>query len=317
MSPSRQVEETWNGVTQLEFAHRLAETDTAQIAAKLKYLRDTIAGNGVIANVAGSAEALKSGGALIGEKFGRFGAPKKGIGDRGSGTRDRCSKHHDASRLYPDSPNNNPQSLVPSPQSPINEVFASPSLQIGFAALTLRSSDYDTPEQVAETVLAHKLSTDTLMEEIRMKGGAYGAGASSDSLERCFSLSTYRDPDPLRSLDSFAAVLKNGVENFAPEDKASQDDVEKMIIGSYARETRPRSPSEKSLVDLLRFFSRIDDGYRRRRLERLVAVSAGEISAARKELASQNPAGKVIIAGKKYAEKAAKALGVTVQTLPI
>jgi Zn-dependent M16 (insulinase) family peptidase len=143
-----------------------------------------------------------------------------------------------------------------------------------------------------------------------MKGGAYGAGASSDSLERCFSLSTYRDPDPLRSLDSFAAVLN-------AQDDASQDDVEKMIIGCYSRETRPRSPSEKSLIDLLRFFSRIDDGYRRRRLERLVAVSAGEIAAARKELASQSPAGKVIIAGTKYAEKAAKALGVEIQTLPV
>jgi uncharacterized protein YdaU (DUF1376 family) len=90
-----------------------------------------------------------------------------------------------------------------------------------------------------------------------------------------------------------------------------------MIIGCYARETRPRSPAEKSLIDLLRFFSRIDDGYRKRRLERLIAVSAEEIAAARKELASQSPAGKVIIAGTKYAEKAAKALGVAVQTLPV
>jgi Zn-dependent M16 (insulinase) family peptidase len=148
------------------------------------------------------------------------------------------------------------------------------------------------------------------MEEIRMKGGAYGASASSDGLERCFNLSTYRDPDPLRSLGSFAAVLN-------AQNDASQDDVEKMIIGCYSRETRPRSPSEKSLVDLLRFFSRIDDGYRKRRLERLIAVSAEEISAAKKELASQSPAGKVIIAGTKYAEKAAKAMGVAVQTLPV
>jgi Zn-dependent M16 (insulinase) family peptidase len=178
--------------------------------------------------------------------------------------------------------------------------------------MTLRAADYDTPAQIAETVLAHKLSTDTLMEEIRMKGGAYGAFAASDGLEHCFSLSTYRDPDPLRSLDTFAAALKSGGANFT-----SEDDVEKMIIGCYSRETRPRSPSEKSFVDLLRFLSRIDNGCRRRRLERLIAACAGEISAAREKLASQSPAGRVVIAGTKYAEKAAKALGVTVQTLPV
>jgi len=285
-SVSAQTGEIWNGISQLEFAHRLAELDTAEAAAKLQYLREAIASGGLIANMSGSAAALKSGGALIAQRFSRIGPPRAGIGDRGLGIGDQESV-------------------------PIKEVFASPSLQIGFAAMTLRAAAFDTPAQTAETVLAHQLSTGALWEDIRMKGGAYGASASSDSLEHCFSLSTYRDPNPLRSLDSFSAILKiNDI-------TAQNDDLEKIIIGCYSRETRPRSPSEKGITDFLRFISRIENDYRRRRLRRLIAVSAGDIRAAQKELAAQTAGGRVIITGMKGAEQAAKTLGTEVRVLPV
>ena len=40
-----------------------------------------------------------------------------------------------------------------------------------------------------------------------MMGGAYGAFASSETLEGIFSLATYRDPEPLRSLTVFPEIL--------------------------------------------------------------------------------------------------------------
>jgi len=146
-----------------------------------------------------------------------------------------------------------------------------------------------------------------------MKGGAYGASASSNGLEHCFSLSTYRDPNPLRSLDTFSSIIKDPAANAA----AGAGDLEKMIIGCYANETRPHTPSEKSVNDFLRFLSRIDDGCRRRKLERLINISENDISAAVGGLASQKPSGCVVIAGMNSAEQAAKALGVEVQLLPV
>jgi Zn-dependent M16 (insulinase) family peptidase len=288
-TPSAQTAETWNGITQLEFAHRLAELDTAETAAKLSRLRESIAAGGLIANLTGSAPALKSGGAQIAQRFSRLGAP--------------C----------PRTTTPTPQCGVAAPPLPtphISEVFASPSLQIGFAAMTLHAAPFDTPAQTAKTVLAHHLSTGALWEDIRMKGGAYGASASGDSLERSFSLSTYRDPAPLRSLDSFSAVLKGDC-------SIEEDALVKTIIGCYSRETRPRSPAEKGITDFFRYLSRIEDGYRRRRLERLIAASAGDIAAAQQVLASQTAARRVIITGMKGAEQAAKALGTEVQTLPV
>jgi len=157
-----------------------------------------------------------------------------------------------------------------------------------------------------------------LWENIRMKGGAYGAHASSDGLERCFSLSSYRDPAPLRSLDTFCSILKDSAAH--ADDFSKGDSLEKMIIGCYAKETHPRTPSEKSVNDFIRFLSRIDDGCRRRRLERLINIQENDISAALKGLASQLDSQKpsrVVIAGTNSAEQAAKALGVEVQILPV
>ena len=310
LSASSNVEELWHGLIQLEFAHTLAEMDTAEVISRLQRIRDTIASCGLIANLAGSAQALKSGGAELAKRFSSFGAPRKGSGirDQGSGS---IVREQSDSQAYSDSQH---QSPFPDPRSPIpsSEVFASPSLQIGFAAMSMQAAAFDTVGQVAETVLAHQLSTGALWEVIRMKGGAYGAFASSDCIERCFSLATYRDPSPFRSLETFASVLKSGADDFLTE-----DELEKTIIGCYARETRPRTPSEKSFIDLLRFLSRIDDGSRRRKLERLISVSTADISAALANLASQAITGQVIITGTKDAEQAAAALGVEVKQLPV
>jgi Zn-dependent M16 (insulinase) family peptidase len=310
-SASTRTDETWNGLTQLLFVHRLAEMDTAEIAAKLNNLRDAIASGGLIANLAGSADALKSNGSLLAQRFKKFGPPKK----RAAG------KMASAGKV--------PAGKVPGAVSG-PEVFASPSLQVGFAAMTLQAAEYDTLPHTAEIVLAHQLTTGALWENIRMKGGAYGAHASSNGIERCFSLSTYRDPNPLRSLDTFCSILKDSATNageFSKGDGASAtadagaDALEKMIIGCYSSETRPRTPSEKSVNDFLRYLSRIDDGCRRRKLERLINISENDISAALKEIASQlasQPApNRVVIAGTNSAEQAAKALGVEVQLLPV
>ena len=311
-SASSFTSEIWNGITQLEFAHHLAELDINEIAVKLQNLRDAINSGGLIANIAGSAEALKNNRAILAESFNRFGPPKSKNKEYINHMVTQSINKNSASSLCETlrhSKNGNPLSNNP-------EVFGSPSLQIGFAAMSLRAAPFDTAQQVAETVLSHMLSTGALWEDIRMKGGAYGAFASGDSLERCFSLATYRDPAPLRSLEAFLSILKSKPENFTTE-----DDLVKTIIGCYARETRPRSPWDKSMVDFLRFISYIDDDHRKRKLERLISVSPGDICSALGGLASQletnDITGKVVITGMKDAEKAAKAMGTEIQVLPV
>jgi len=281
-SQCKKTEETWNGLSQIEFVHRLAEYDAATVAAKLKYLQEKISGSGVIANLTG--KALKAAGAEVSQRFGRFGAP---------------APRAEASRAS-------------APRARTAEVFASPSLQVGFAARAMKSAAFDTNEQIAEMVLAHQLSTGALWEDIRMKGGAYGAFATSDSIENCVSLATYRDPNPLRSLDAFSAILKNSAYG-----KCDEDSLVKNIIGCYAKETRPRTSAENGLIDFYRFLYGIEDSYRKRKIERLVSISTEDIQAAFSALGKRAETGAVIIAGTKAAEQAAKALGTEVQLLPV
>jgi Zn-dependent M16 (insulinase) family peptidase len=294
-SRARTVDEVWNGLGQIGFAHYLAELDVAEICRKLAAIRDALAAAGCIVNLTGST--LKPALAAAGRKG--FAPPRP---------RNPRSAEQAAFAALPESFSGAAAGLKPAPSGKA-EVYASPSLQVGFAAAALPSAPWDTPAQAAEIVLAHLLSTGALWEDIRMKGGAYGAFAQPDNLEGYVALSTYRDPQPLRSLDSFTRILE-GVD-------FSDDEVEKAVIGCYGRETRPRTPAEKGQADFSRFLYGIEDLHRKRKLERLAAVDAGAVSAALKRLASQRAAAPVIVAGPAIAEQAAAKLGAELKTLPV
>jgi hypothetical protein len=286
-SRSKMIDEKWNGISQIEFVHYLAKLDTEEVINKLQQIREKIINAGLIANITGSAlDVAKS--ELV-QRFSKFGPPVQRLS----------------------------AGIENIPVSSAIEVFASHSLQVGFAALTLNAAPFDTTEQIAEVVLTHQLSTGALWEDIRMKGGAYGAFVSSDSLENCMSFATYRDPNPLRSLDVFSGILKNGSLQDYIQKHCDEDYLEKSIIGCYAKEIRPKTSAEKGFVDFLRFLYGINDNHRVKRLDRLISVSAADITGAFSSLASKTKAGTVIITGMKNAEQAAKALGTEVKILPV
>jgi Zn-dependent M16 (insulinase) family peptidase len=301
-SRAKAVSELWIGITQLEFAHRLARLDTAEIRDKLTGIRDTLVSrSGIIANLCGSSAALTAALPGLEKRFSGFGAPRP---------RNPESEHRESFLAVSDRDAGAKDVSAPERRA---AVFSSASLQIGFAAQTLTAAPYGSYQQTAELALAHQLSTGVLWEDIRMKGGAYGAFARSDALEGTFSLSTYRDPSPLRSLETFNALLKETAKLIPDEDS-----LVKAIIGVYARETRPRTSANKSIIDFLRFLYGIDDIYRARRLRDLIALQPEDIGKVLENLAAQDgnrfP---VILAGKGAAEKTAAQIGAEVMELPV
>lgn len=292
-SRARAVDEIWGGTSQIALAHELAEADVETTAARLISIREKLlASGGLIANLTGSSEAIASALDNVRTRFLSFGSPRP----------------------------RNPASVGAEPFTRLvdgdragAEVFSSSSLQIGFASLALNAAPFATPEQAAELVLAHRLSTGALWEDIRMKGGAYGAFAYPDGLEPLFSLATYRDPDPARSLDSFRTALKG-----AAEERVGGDELEKAIIGTYAKETRPRTSADKGMADFMRLLCAIEDGARRRKLQAIVDLTADELAAAAARLSSNLDSGvSAVIAGNGAASKAAAQLGVEVKELPV
>ncbi|MDR0718943.1 MAG: insulinase family protein [Treponema sp.] len=298
------IDDLWNGLDQVFFVHRMVKMDTEEIKKRLESIRDKLISAGVLANIAGNEDAIKACLKSLGARFGKFGAP--------------TSRPRDA---YTAGFFDGIEEIRPLRG---HEVFFSPSLQVGFAAITLPSAPFDTPEQAADRVLAHQLSTGALWEQIRMKGGAYGAFAYSSVLDGAFCLSTYRDPNPLRSLEAFSSILNGLSKQPLSAGGLEGDALDKAVIGAYANETQPQPPAAKSAIDFLRFRRGIEDSYRSRFLSSLIAVSGREISAVLNRLAASLNEGAgaalshpVIIAGPEEAKKAAQALGVEAVKLPV
>jgi Zn-dependent M16 (insulinase) family peptidase len=289
-SRSKAVEELWSGITQLETIHSIAARDTAEICAALSRIRDAIINHGgILASIAGNAAAISGARNTIADQFGALGAPR------------------------PRKNRIDPADLVDPPGKA--EVLSSPSLQVGFAAMTIPGAFLSAREAGTEAVLAHWLSTGALWEELRMKGGAYGAFAGPDGMEGVFTLSTYRDPGALHSLEAFPAILKATARKTPDE-----EDLTKAVIGSFSRETRPRSPAEKITAACLRFLYGIEDRHRKAKLESIVSITAAELSASAERLAAAEATGPgipTVIAGPAEAEKAAAKLGADIRTLPV
>ncbi|MDR0589613.1 MAG: insulinase family protein [Spirochaetaceae bacterium] len=296
-SRSMAVNELWDGLNQLQFMHTLAELDTAEISRTLTSLRDRIAAGGLLLNLSGSGESLP--GAFRGaeERLCPFGPP-----------RPRNPAAEGAEPFFALISGKNPPG-----KNRAAEVFVSPSLQVGFASLALPGAPFLAPAAAAEGALSHWLSTGPLFEDIRMRGGAYDASAHPNSREGIFSFSTYRDPNPQRSLEVIGPILEK-----TAAQPLEEESLVRTIIGTYSRETRPRSVAEKGLIDFFRFLSGIEDSYRKQNLCRLITLTAADIAGAAKNLAAHTAAAPaVIIAGAVAGEKAARALGVDPQKLPV
>jgi Zn-dependent M16 (insulinase) family peptidase len=296
-SRARAVDQVWNGLGQIEFAHTLAVMDPEELGHILGGIRDRLLKAGMIVNLSASAAALDQAEGILRRDWSFFGPP--GLRNPATATADPF--------LALDCPGG-----TSGPAGP--EVFASASLRVGFTALSLPASPLTQPEEyAAEIVLGHQLSTGALWEDIRMKGGAYGVFASPDGVEQVFSLATYRDPQPRRSAAVIPAILAAAAK--APP---AGETLEKALIGSFAGETRPHTGAERGYGDFLRLLSGIVDRYREQKLQALIALSPDALAAAAGRIASSREgAFPVIIAGPGEAKEAAREWGVPVRDLPV
>ncbi|GHV83800.1 peptidase M16 [Spirochaetia bacterium] len=282
-SRSRAVNEIWKGLTQLEFIHKISKIKTADISERLIKLRDKIISNSkVIINITGenNDETLRE----IGSIFSGFSTVNS----------------------------NNSQTSINNIK-PAFEVYSSHSLQIGFSGVSMGASAYTTKESAAEKVLCHYLSTGALWTTMRMQGGAYGASVHVDPVEKDLLFSTYRDPDPIKSLSLLPDIFKN-----VSQEKIDHDMLEKTIIGTYSTERQPRAPGIKGLLDFLRFIYNIKDEQRLTQIENIISVKAEDVAqAALRFYEGIKNAPGAVIAGKSLAAAASKKTGVKIHRLPV
>jgi Zn-dependent M16 (insulinase) family peptidase len=171
---------------------------------------------------------------------------------------------------------------------------------VGFSAHTLRGSLSSDSFHAADQVLAHRLRTGYLYEEIRLKGGAYGAFASPNGLEGVFTFATYRDPGLLGSLSAFRDSLSHAVSN-----PIAGRELLNTIIGTISNDLMPRSASEEAFLTLQRHQLNITDELRQLKRDTLLSLKPSDLNqAAKRLLAGFDQGTTYILTGRKIAEDA-------------
>ena len=230
------IHEQWQGVSQLMFL--LEERSAATIISELQKLYIGIVGSGV-------RESL-----FCGSK------------EHAATVRDTTLQveTHVQRRFKESAPASTDEGRdLETPHSPRNTSFIIPTGG-NYAAFALPATPFsvDTTERyVSETVLCRLLSTSVLWEQIRMKGGAYGAGASHTNSEGVVCLFSYRDPRVRETYDAFRSILADAAAHPFP-----QSEIDRVIVTMSGKECEPLTPAEESSAILGRILSGLDNPLR-------------------------------------------------------
>ncbi len=166
-----------------------------------------------------------------------------------------------------------PAALIGERQAPEprREGVALPS-DVAYVALAVPAVGASHPLAPALHVLATHLSYDYLWTTVRVRGGAYGAGAGYQSGVGIWTFSSYRDPNVAQTLAAYRRV---------PEVVRAMDRsagaVEQMIIGTLKSLDRPIRPGQAVSLALARRLTGWTDTARREYRARLLAVRGEDL----------------------------------------
>ena len=141
--------------------------------------------------------------------------------------------------------------------------------QVYYGALALPTVSYTSADGAALQVLSQLLTHKHLHHEIREKGGAYGGGAYSRALEGVFGFYSYRDPNPLNTIN----IMRNAGQ-WAVDKQWADRDLEDAKISIFQGVDAPRSVNEEGMGQ---FLYGVDEDMRQRRREQLLDVNKDQV----------------------------------------
>ena len=141
--------------------------------------------------------------------------------------------------------------------------------QISYSAagINLHSIGSDYTSQLL--VAAHVLTFEYLWSEVRVKGGAYGTGFSTNA-NGAVGAYSFRDPDPANTL----AVYRRAGEYLRNE---IDDDISQLIIGAVASTEPLLSPSSEIRVSDTRWFRGMTYELRQKSREQVLSMTADDL----------------------------------------
>lgn len=227
-SLSRHIENIWAGVPQIRFLrewYTKMETQPdciSDLAQSLAAVHKKILRSGILVKLCGTQQCLDRIKPLLAAHVSAFSAPSPAKAE----------------------------ALIP-PVVTERLTFFPSTVQVGFAALAIPLTCSMESFSTA-LVYAQLLETEILWDPVRVEGGAYGVSAYYDVYAHIFAITTFRDPNPQKSLCEIVKALT------ALDCSAlSESDFEALIIGTYGTLLQPQTPAQKSAGAFFRLLNGI------------------------------------------------------------
>lgn len=118
--------------------------------------------------------------------------------------------------------------------------------QVYYGALSLPTVSYSSPDSVPLQILSQLLTHKHLHHEIREKGGAYGGGAYHRPINGMFGFYSYRDPNPVNTLN-----IMRRAGQWAVDRKWTDRDLEDAKISVFQGLDAPKAVNEEGMSNFL------------------------------------------------------------------
>jgi hypothetical protein len=155
----------------------------------------------------------------------------------------------------------------------------------------------------ASYVISKLIGTSWLWDRVRVSGGAYGGFCDFDSHSGQFTYLSYRDPNLLKTLDTY-----DGTPGFLRSLSLDEDALTKAIIGTIGDVDGYQLPDAKGYTALMRHVLGVSDAERQQRREEILGTSVKDFRAFAEVLeAARGPGARVVAVASADAAAAAAA----------
>lgn len=172
-----------------------------------------------------------------------------------------------------------------------NEGLTIPS-QVNFVGMGANIYDLGYQQHGSINVIVQYLKSTWLWEKVRVSGGAYGGFCAFDRLSGIFTFLSYRDPNLLRTLETFKETS-----NFLKSLKINESELNKSIIGAIGEIDSYQLPDAKGFTAMLRYLLNISDEERQTIRDQLLSTSSQNFKEFAEVLERLNQESNIVILG--------------------
>ena len=195
-------------------------------------------------------------------------------------------------------PNGHPDK--PPTQDKTREARTAP-LPVAFNVRSFKTVRYKDPDAPVLLVLANYLRDTFLHRELREKGGAYGAYAQANTSGGTFYFGSYRDPNIVRTYDTFDGAVK-----WVTEGEIEDDTLKEAILGACGDVDPLESPDIKGRREAINRLTGFTREERERFKQRLLSVTAADLRRVAKTYLGDGHPVQATVAGPDLIEAARK-----------